>query len=148
MNPPPQLADFPSQTYDKLRYGDTDRQGHINNVAFASFLETGRVALLEAAGRMLTEPGFNFVLARITIDYLAEIHLPGTVEIGSAVKTIGNSSVTLTQALFQREKCVATCEAVMVQVDPATSRSAALSPTLRASLNALMSSGSKPAPAR
>ncbi|MDD2794726.1 thioesterase family protein [Acidocella sp.] len=144
----PLLADFPSQTYDKLRYGDIDRQGHINNVAFATFLETGRVALLEAAGRMLAKPGFSFFLAHISIDYLAEIHPPGTVEIGSAVKTIGNSSVTLTQALFQREKCVATCEAVVVQVDPATSRPAALSPALRASLNALMSSGSKPAPAR
>ncbi len=148
MSSPPRLTDFPSQTYDKLRYGDTDRQGHVNNVAFATFLETGRVALLEAAGRRLTEPGFNFVLARITIDYLAEIHLPGTVEIGSAVKTIGNSSVAITQALFQREKCVATCEAVVVQVDPATSRSAALSPSLRESLNALLVPGSKPAPDR
>jgi acyl-CoA thioester hydrolase len=133
---PPQLTDFPSQTYDKLRYGDTDRQGHVNNAVFVTFFETGRVALLETAGRPLAAPGFNFVLARITIDYLAEIHLPGTVEIGTAVKAVGNSSLTVTQALFRHGKCVATCEAVMVQVDLATSRSTPLSPALREAFSA------------
>lgn len=29
------LADFPFQTFDKVRYADTDRQGHVNNAAFA-----------------------------------------------------------------------------------------------------------------
>lgn len=29
------LADFPLQTFDKVRYADTDRQGHVNNAAFA-----------------------------------------------------------------------------------------------------------------
>ena len=28
------------------RYGDTDRQGHVNNAAFATFCETGRVLFL------------------------------------------------------------------------------------------------------
>lgn len=26
---------FPFQTFDKVRYADTDRQGHVNNAAFA-----------------------------------------------------------------------------------------------------------------
>lgn len=38
-----QLKDFPSVTFDKIRYGDTDRQGHVNNAVFSAFLETGRV---------------------------------------------------------------------------------------------------------
>lgn len=29
------LADFPLQTFDKVRYADTDRQGHVNNAGFA-----------------------------------------------------------------------------------------------------------------
>ena len=133
--PPP--TDFPTQTYDKLRYGDTDRQGHINNAVFTTLFETGRVVLLEAGDRPLQEPGYNFVIARLTIDYLAEIHWPGTVEIGSAVKAVGNSSITVTQALFQHGKCVATAESIMVQVDPATSRSVPLSPALREFFGAL-----------
>lgn len=31
------LEDFPFQTFDKVRYADTDRQGHVNNAAFATF---------------------------------------------------------------------------------------------------------------
>ncbi len=31
MTDQPKLEDFTYRTYDKLRYGDTDRQGHVNN---------------------------------------------------------------------------------------------------------------------
>jgi acyl-CoA thioesterase FadM len=37
-------------TYDKLRYNDTDRQGHVNNAIFATFFETGRVASPNCGG--------------------------------------------------------------------------------------------------
>jgi acyl-CoA thioester hydrolase len=137
MTSPPKLADFPSQTYDKLRYGDTDRQGHINNAVFVTFLETGRVAMLEAGERPLREAGFSFVIARLILDYRAEIFWPGTVEIGTAVKTIGNSSITFTQAIFQGDTCVATAESVLVQVDNTTRRSAPLSASARALLEQL-----------
>lgn len=43
---PTSIDDFPFRTYEKLRYVDTDRQGHVNNAVFASMLETGRVELL------------------------------------------------------------------------------------------------------
>jgi acyl-CoA thioester hydrolase len=133
----PKLSDFPSQTYDKLRYGDTDRQGHINNAVFVTFLETGRVATLEGGEKPLREPGFSFVIARLVLDYRAEIFWPGTVEIGTAVKAIGNSSITFTQAIFQGDKCVATAESVLVQVDNTTRRSAPLSAAARAFLETL-----------
>ncbi|MET3446565.1 hypothetical protein [Ralstonia sp. 1138] len=31
MTTTPSLSDYPLHSTDKLRYGDTDRQGHINN---------------------------------------------------------------------------------------------------------------------
>ena len=40
------LDQFPLHSFDKLRYADTDRQGHVNNATFATFLETGRVEFL------------------------------------------------------------------------------------------------------
>ena len=42
----PTLSDFALQTYDKLRYADTDRQGHVNNAVFSTALETGRAEFL------------------------------------------------------------------------------------------------------
>ncbi|MDD2704114.1 MAG: thioesterase family protein [Acidocella sp.] len=119
----PKLEDFPAQTHDKLRYGDTDRQGHVNNAVFATFLETGRVALLDGTDILRRHPDVHFVIARLVLDYRAEIFWPGTVEIGTGVKSIGNSSTTFVQALFQNGKCVATAETVLVQVSRQTGQS-------------------------
>jgi acyl-CoA thioester hydrolase len=128
---------FPARAYDKLRYGDTDRQGHINNAVFATLFETGRVSVFHDPAQPLLQPGRSFVIARITIDYKAELFWPGTVEIGTAVKSIGTSSVTFFQALFQSGKCTATAESVVVQVDAATRRSAPLDDAAKARLAAM-----------
>jgi acyl-CoA thioester hydrolase len=45
---------YPSVTYDKVRYADTDRQGHVNNAVFATFLETGRVEIGTRVARVGT----------------------------------------------------------------------------------------------
>lgn len=117
------LEDFPGRSYDKLRYGDTDRQGHVNNAVFATFMETGRVELIYADAEPLLEPGFSFVLAKLDIDYLAEVLWPGTVEIGTRVTKVGRSSATMEQAVFQNGICCARAETVVVHFDQQTRRS-------------------------
>jgi acyl-CoA thioester hydrolase len=124
MTDQPKLEDFTFRTYDKLRYGDTDRQGHVNNAVFATFLESGRVELIE--GRSWRDGTASFVIARLELDYVAEVLWPGTVEIGTSVKKIGRSSLALTQAVFQSGRLVATAETVMVYVDNTTHRSTPL----------------------
>jgi len=138
MTPLPELSDFPAQDYDKLRYGDTDRQGHVNNAVFSTMYETGRMVVLDAASRTGLPPGFSFVIARITIDYRAELFWPGRVDIGTGVKAIGKTSITLVQALFQGGKCVSTADSVMVQIDGATHKAAALSDAMRAFMGDLV----------
>ena len=73
MTQTPTLDDYPARAFDKLRYGDTDRQGHVNNAVFATFFETGRVELLLAADRPLIGPGTSLVLARLEVDLVAEV---------------------------------------------------------------------------
>ncbi len=136
------LHDFPSQTYDKPRFSDADRQGHVNNAVFATFFETGRIAAMAAAGTSFSKPGFSVVLVRICIDYKKEVQAHGTVEIGTAVKAIGGSSATFTQALFQNGVCVAAAESVLVQLDNATRRSAALDEETKARLRRMLVAGS------
>jgi acyl-CoA thioester hydrolase len=130
------LEDFPARTSDKIRYGDTDRQGHVNNAVFATFLETGRVEILRGPGEPLADPGSAFVIARLVLDFHAEVTWPGEVAIGTRVASIGRSSVKLEQALFQNGKCVATAEATIVQIDETTRRSRSLSPLARERLGA------------
>ena len=98
------LEDYPFRSTDKLRFGDTDRQGHVNNAAFATFFETGRVELLDQLGILAGRPGLGFVIANIGIDYRREVFWPGTVECGTAVAKIGVSSISLRQSLFPEQR--------------------------------------------
>ncbi|NUM49262.1 MAG: acyl-CoA thioesterase [Anaerolineales bacterium] len=120
------LQDFPLKTFDKIRYADTDRQGHVNNANFSSFLETGRVEVLYNPNDPVLREGASFVIASLKLEFLNEITWPGEVHIGTGVLKIGNSSLTLFQRLFQEEQGVANAETVIVQVDQMTRRSAPL----------------------
>jgi acyl-CoA thioester hydrolase len=128
------LADFPLHAYDKLRYADTDRQGHVNNANFATFLETGRVAFIYNEKAPLLQDGFSFVIAAMNINFLREAQWPGRVEIGTGVTKIGNSSIGVYQQVFQGEVCVASAETVIVQVNDRTKRAAALTDAARKTL--------------
>ena len=77
--------DFPARSTEKLRYGDTDRQGHVNNAVFATFMETGRVEMFFGGDTGLSTEDTEFVIVRLELDFLAEVTWPGTVEIGTMV---------------------------------------------------------------
>jgi acyl-CoA thioester hydrolase len=123
----PEYEDFPLKAYDKIRYADTDRQGHVNNALFSTFLETGRTELLYAKEPLHAENA-SFVIASQKLDLLAEIRWPGKVDIGSAVTRIGNSSLTLFQGLYQNGQLAAVADTVIVQMDDHTRKSKPLSP--------------------
>lgn len=123
MNERLSLEDFPSRTFDKLRFGDTDSVGHVNNAVFSTLFETGRVTLLYQDDPVPVEDGFGFVLAHISIDFLGEILWPGQVDIGTGIARIGRSSVQFTQALFQNGQCVARANSTIVLTDRTTRRS-------------------------
>ena len=129
------LEDFPLRTFDKVRYVDTDRQGHVNNANFSSFLETGRVEVLYNSDYPILVEGSSFVIASLKLEFLNEITWPGQVNIGTGVLKIGNSSITIFQRLFQEERCVANAETVIVQVDNVTRRSSPLAETAKKTLN-------------
>ncbi|MCA3264085.1 MAG: acyl-CoA thioesterase [Telmatospirillum sp.] len=136
MSDKPKLADYPRQAYDKLRYADTDRQGHVNNAVFATFFETGRVEFLYDPAAPLHAPDGAFVIARVAVDFVDEIRWPGKVDIGSRVASIGRSSIRLEQALFQDGRHVASAESVIVHVDTGDRKSRPLPEASVAALEA------------
>jgi len=129
-------------TTDTIRYVDLDPNGHVNNGAINAFFEDGRVRLREEhlAGEddsMLS----GFVVARCAIEFVAALHFPGEVQIGTAVIAVGNSSYTLGQGIFRDGQCIATAEVVTVHVDPHTARSAALPEAYKETLRGLAPPG-------
>jgi acyl-CoA thioester hydrolase len=131
------LERFPRQTTDKVRYADTDRQGHVNNALFAAFLETGRVEILYDPNQPLAADGAEFVIARLSLDFRREIQWPGSVAVGTGVREIGRSSVTFEQAIYQDGRCVADAEAVIVQIDGQSRKPRPLTDATKAKLETL-----------
>lgn len=116
----PDLTD--SRTHDHwvtehVRFSDTDLVGHVNNVAIAAFVESGRVAfasgLLAATGQRQ-----GLTLRRVEIDYLSELHYPAQLDVGSCLLAIGRTSLTVGTGVFAGDRCAATARAVLVAVGP------------------------------
>lgn len=136
---PTDRSGYPVWSETTVRYSDLDPNSHVNNGAISAYFEDGRVRLrtehLASVGdTMLT----GFAIARITIDYRAPLTFPATVDIGSAVTRLGNTSYVLGQAVFRGEQCIATAEVVTVRFDSATHRSMPLEPEVRAILATVM----------
>jgi acyl-CoA thioester hydrolase len=129
-------SSYASWTFDKLRLGDTDRQGHVNNAVFATFAETGRIAFMAHDARNLREGGTNFVVVRVEIDFRAELRWPGNVDIGTRLLSVGRTSWRTEHGMFVGDTCVATAISVMVTIDAETRRSKPLPDPLRAWLEA------------
>ncbi len=120
-----------------LRYGDTDRQGHINNAVYCTLFESGRVAFLYDENGSVAGSGKTFVIARLAMDFLAEMNFPGVAEVGSRVLSIGRSSFTVGQALFKDSDCCSTSESVIVLTDESTRKSIPLTDEVLELLRAL-----------
>jgi acyl-CoA thioester hydrolase len=120
---PPKLTDFPVQTLEKLRFADTDQQGHITNTVFAVCCQNARMELLCDPRRVPIPDGTQFVIGKLVLEFRAEMHWPGTVEVGTRIERIGRASVTLAQGLFVNGRCVAMAESIVALMDTTTRRS-------------------------
>lgn len=117
-----------------LRYGDTDRQGHINNAVYCTLYESGRVDFLFNDGESVAGEGTAFVIAKIALDYLKEMHFPGDVKVGSKILSIGRSSFRVGQGIFYKDHCCSTAESVIVVIDPSSNKSIPIPDALRSVL--------------
>ena len=124
-------SSYPLWTTDIIRYGDTDRQGHVNNAVFATFFESGRTRFFAARSPSLQTAHMEFVIVRLEIDFRAELFYPGRVDIGTRVLGIGRTSFRLGQGVFNGDTCAATSETVLVQMDGASRKAKPFSPDLR-----------------
>jgi acyl-CoA thioester hydrolase len=97
-----------------IRFSDQDPLGHVNNCAYAAYIEAARTMLL---GHLLDENSpaeIDFSLVNLNINYLKEMRYPGTVDVGGRVLTLGNKSITTGFGVFLDDDCVATSTSVNV----------------------------------
>lgn len=143
---PMSSTDFPHTITERLRFGDTDQQGHINNAVFAVMFESGRVDFLYDPARNLPPGQTQFVIAELTIRFLREMMFPGDVVVASGLSRMGRSSFGLHQALFVDDQCMATADSVIVLTDPQSRKSSPLPQEARDTLGRLMLPQTAPSP--
>lgn len=109
-----ELAAYPIILECDTRFQDLDVNGHLNNVAFASLFENARVQLHREARPWGERPkNERTMVAVVEINYLAEGSFPAPVMLASGIGRVGNSSWTILQAMFQKGRCIATCDTVV-----------------------------------
>ena len=114
--------------------------GHLNQSVYHELLEEGRAALF-----VQVEAMDAFVLARVELDYTAEVrrdHSP--IEVVARLTRIGRSSVTVEHEVVRNDGAVAARgSSVLVAWDPSERRSRQLRDDERARLEAAL--GAAPA---
>lgn len=112
-----QRADFRLFTPTPTRWGDCDVFGHVNNVQFVRYYESGRLDYFERVLglRADTEARQTLIIADIHVSFLQQINHPCALEVGSRITRLGNKSFTFEAAIFApaqnqpRSSAAATC---------------------------------------
>ena len=133
-------AEFPDSTAypfwigETIRNADTDQFQHVNNAAIASYCEAGRMGLFADPVLQETIAGLNVVVVKLTISFERELFYPGTVQVGTRVTAIGNTSFQVSQALYGTQGRFATSEATCVMMERAQHKPVRVPDAVRALL--------------
>ncbi|HET9125088.1 MAG TPA: thioesterase family protein [Solirubrobacteraceae bacterium] len=118
-----------------IRWRDLDPLGHVNSAVYMTLFEAGRDLWL---GELLGPPftGDQYVIARIEIDFLAEIGREiAHVESRHEVEAVGTASITLREELSDPDGVsVAQARVVIVLWDPRARRARPVSAAERRAL--------------
>jgi acyl-CoA thioester hydrolase len=111
---------------------------HVNNVVYARWLETARIAYFTRIGlleRMRSE-GIGPIVGRIAIDFRRPVTYPDTVRVDATTKKLGRSSITMGYRIWSTDQQaeVATGEDVIVTVDYRSGRTTVVDDPLRAAI--------------
>lgn len=100
---------YPWIQREHVRFRDCDAMGHVNNAVYSTYLEQARIGILGGL-----EP---FILARVEIDFRAELRADADVEIRSRCSHVGTKSFELEHQIWSDERLVAEAKSVLVGYD-------------------------------
>ncbi|MDR1613300.1 MAG: acyl-CoA thioesterase [Planctomycetota bacterium] len=98
-------------------FGDIDGLRHINNCMLPVWFELGREPLFRLFHPDLSLENWQLIMARISVDFVAQMRLGADIAIHTFVGKIGRSSTTVYQEAWQKDRLGAKGEAVVVYYD-------------------------------
>ena len=103
------VADFPYVHRERVRFRDCDAMGHVNNAVYSTYLEESRIGVLGGLGA--------FILARVELDFRAELRAGEEVEVRTRCARIGTKSFDLEHVISADGRVVAEAKSVLVSYD-------------------------------
>ena len=135
------LSGYPLVTTIPILWGDEDAFAHVNNLAYLRWCETARVEYMRRVALWSATPpsGIGPIMASVKCDYKAPLNYPDTIDVGTRVVAIGNSSVRMEQVVFSRalQKVAAEVESTVVMLDYQAGRPVRVTDEIRAAIAAL-----------
>jgi len=122
------VPEFPFVHREHVRFRDVDAMGHVNNAVYSTYLEQARIGVL---GDL--EP---FILARVEIDFRAELRSGEQIEVRTRCARVGTKSFELEHQIWTGDRLVADARSVLVGYDYQTGSSVPLSDAQRRRLAA------------
>jgi len=120
------------------RFYETDAFGHINNTVVPGWFETAREPVFKLFTDSDKMTKINLILARIEVDFVAQIYYGSEVTIKTGIEKIGNASFVVWHEAWQNGSCCAKGKAVQVYFNLDTQKSEPLPSQYRARLEALL----------
>jgi acyl-CoA thioester hydrolase len=103
------VSAFPHVRHERVRFRDCDAMGHVNNAVYSTYLEEARIDVVGSLSA--------FILARVEIDFRAELRAGEEIEVGSRVGRVGTKSFDLEHEIRAGERLVAEAKSVLVAYD-------------------------------
>jgi len=122
-----------------VRFRDLDAMGHVNNAVYFTYFECGRVKFFHSNAQKDKFPGYTFILAHVSCDYIKPVTLHDRLTLEIRVKEIGRKSFTFHYQLTDTSDpsvIYATGESVQVCFDYQKNTSIPVSDELKAQLSA------------
>lgn len=98
----------------QTRFSDTDALGHINNTMLPVWFEGARDPVFRCFSPDLALTDWKLILAKMDVEFHAELFYGKPVELRTYISRIGNSSFDVYQEVWQNGEKAASGTAVMV----------------------------------
>ena len=99
------------------RFAETDALGHVNNTVLPVWFEDARTPIFELFCPGLNTDNWHLIIAKIDVEFLAEIYYGKAVEVRTYLKKIVTSSMIIGHEAWQEGALTAKGSAVMIHFD-------------------------------
>ena len=143
MNPHdlPSFEIFSNSLPLQIRFSDVDVVGHVNNIVYFAFYDTGKAAFMtELLGRKISWKKVDTVVANVDCAFVAPIFYGENIEVFTTCTGVHDKSFKLLQMIanVDTKEVKSVCETIMVSFNPDTQKSAPLSEEWRQKLSSIV----------